>query len=1098
MCTFQLVALNLDAQILIKLQANNLSVKELITEIEKQTDYLVLFRNNDVDVSRIVNVKDKSEPLTSLLEDAFRNTDVNYEFQYKYIVLTKDKIAVANLNKQQQSGKLITGTVTDPSGEPIIGANVVEKGTTNGVITDTDGKFSLNVSSNAVLQISYIGSVTQEIAVGNRTRIDVTLKEETFGLDEVVVIGYGTTTRQNFTGAVANVKIEDSPAALTSTSNVLNLLNGTVAGINLNKSGSAGAGQAGSNPSMLIRGQKSISIQDESSTNPLFVVDGIIFNGTLNDIDVNSIEEVTVLKDASTLATYGTRAANGVLMITTKKGKQGKPVINFNPSIAISSPNFRPKMRDAQGFNELMNRRAGLPADADPTWMTDLERANYNAGKTTDWLDYITRTGVTQNYSLSFSGATDNSNYYLSAGHWDQKGMYYGDNYQRNTFAARVNTIINKYIDLGANVNLAFNSSDGTRPSYGQAVFLTPFGEPELKNGNMRKFVDGKETTTTNPLWNTFNGVDHEVNGSTVVLGGFLNIKIPKVEGLSYKITGSYTKVASDTRHFVHESNFPEISLGDNGYTTEIFDSHLRDANGYQRTNGVSSWVLDNIVTYYRTIENHYINATLVYTRDAQTTDNTYITASDYRGVGNTLLGFYGLNNADVQKISTYNNQLTNMRKSNIGYLGRLNYSYNNKYHLNFAVRRDGSSVFGKSNKWGTFPSIGGAWTVSSESFMKDMKQIDNLKLKLSWGKNGNQSLVPYSTLSPVNMGRGGNQVYYLGGNVAYAQQITALGNATLGWEETASLNYGFETDLFSRRLHADVSIYSSATTNQIFSRRIPPMGSGLTQQRATMGQVNNKGVEATFSGILMKKKDFTWNAGLIFTLNRNKLVDLYGDGQDDITNNLFIGKSLGAIYGYVWDGIVQKGNENYVSNLVATPGDAKYADLNGDGQLTADDRKILGYSKENFRMSMTHTFSYKNFNLYLLINSTFGGHGYGMEQNNSAYLTDDTYYNHNTLDHPYWTPENLSDKYPRWSFMDNRFRALQAYTFVRLQDLNLSYTFSNNLLNKVGVTGLKLYLSGTNLFFYAPEWVGSDPEVRGYNYAQLQRTFTFGLNFKF
>lgn len=908
-------------------------------------------------------------------------------------------------------------------------------------------------------------------------------------LDEIVIIGYGTTTRQNFTGSVATVKVEDSPVSLTSTTNVMNLLRGTVAGVSLNQSGEAGA-----IPRMMIRGQRSISITDRTSTDPLIVVDGLIFNGTINDLDVNSIEDVTVLKDASTLATYGTRAANGVVMITSKKGKRGKPVITFNPSLAVSTPNYRPNMRDANGYFELMNRRSGLTSDANPTWMGELERANYDQGKTTDWVDYVTRTGVVQNYSLGFSGATDNNNYYLSVGHWDQKGTYYGDNYKRTTFVARVNTVINQYVDIGANVNLAYNNSDGIRPSYGAAVTLTPYGEPLLKNGNMRKFPDGREQTVTNPLWNTFNGVDNETVGSTVVSGGFLNIKIPKVEGLSYKITGSYTIRSSESRRFTHETNFPEMNLGEDGYTTEVYDSHLRDANGYIRNTDIKSWVLDNIVTYNRTIRNHYINATFVYTRDALQTEEKDVSGSDFRGVGNTTLGVLGLPNAEVQKVNTFSNTL----KANIGYLGRINYSYENKYHLNLAVRRDGSSVFGRNKKWGTFSSVGGAWTVSSERFMKDIRQIDNLKLKLSWGKNGNQSLSPYRTLSPVNMGRGGNQVYYFGGDVAYAQLITALGNPELGWEETASLNYGFEADLWRHRLHMDVNIYTSATRNQIFSRRIPPMGSGLTSQDATMGQVNNRGVEINLSGLVVNKRDFAWNAGLIFTLNRNKLVDLYGDGQDDITNSLFIDKSLGAIYGYVWDGIVQAGDEHYVSNLVATPGDAKYADLNNDGQLTADDRKILGYSKENFRMSMTHTFTYRNFDLYLLVNSIFGGRGYGMASNNSAYLTDDTYFYHNTLDHPYWTPENPSSEYPRWSFMDSRFVALQAYTFVRLQDVNLSYTFDSDMLGKYGVNGLKLYLSCSNLFFYAPYWEGSDPEIRSFNAAQLQRTLTFGLNFKF
>ncbi|MDR2969322.1 MAG: TonB-dependent receptor [Tannerellaceae bacterium] len=1087
-CVFQLFAVNTEAQnAVIELKSNNLSIEELFQEIENQTDYLIIYSTEGIRQNFDVSLSKKKAKISDFLDESLNGQGLKYEFVNNYIILSK-----LETPSPQQNRRKLTGTVYDENQVPVIGANIIEKGNpTNGTVTDIDGKFSLDVPNNAVLQVTYIGYLSQEIAVKGQTSMPVVLMEDTRSLDEVVVIGYGTTTRQNFTGSVATVKVEDSPAALTPTTNVMNLLRGTVAGITVNRSGESGA-----SPAMQVRGQRSIN----GNSDPLFVLDGVIFNGTLNDLDVNSIESISVLKDASTLAAYGTRAANGVVMITSQKGKRGKPVINLNTSWAMTAPNFRPDMRDGEGYNELLNRRSGLAPDADPIWMSDLEKANYEKGETTDWFDYIIRPGLVQNYSLSFSGATENMNYYMSAGRWDQKGNYYGDNFQRNTFSARMNTNINQYVEIGANVNLAYNNSDGVRPSYGGSISTTPWGEPELANGNIRKFPDGRETSVVNPLWNTFNGVDRELVGSTQVLGGFVNIKIPGIEGLTYKITGSYTNRSSETRQFTHETNWPEMSLGDAGYTTEIFDSHLVEANGSITNNGTKSWILDNILNYTRSFDKHYFNATLVYTRDEQVRDNTRMTGSDFRGIGNTSLGFYGLTNADVQKIELEDaNPLTNSRIANIGYLGRLNYSFDNKYHVNLAVRRDGASVFGQDKKWGTFPSVGVAWTVTRESFMQHIESVDDLKLKLSWGKNGNQALSPYRTLSPVAMGRGGNQVYYFGGNVAYGQQITALGNPTLGWEETTSLNYGFEMDILKERLHMDVNIYNSVTREQIFNRVVPPMNSGISRQDATMGQVNNRGVEISLNATPVKRSDFTWNAGLIFTLNRNKLVDLYGDGQDDIANSLFLGKSLGAIYGYAWDGIVQEGEDNYLTNLVPLPGDPRYVDLNGDGRLLdADDRKILGYDKENFRLSMTNTFSYKNFDLYIMINGTFGGNGYGMARNNNAYLTGAHMFYFNSLDFPYWTPENRSEKYPKWTYQHNRFIALQSYSFVRLQDVNLSYTFPERITNKLGVNGLKLFLSGTNLLFYAPHWEGSDPEIRNYGAAQLQRVFTFGINVKF
>ncbi len=985
-----------------------------------------------------------------------------------------------------QSAKIsVSGTVKDASGQPVFGAGIFEKGTTNGTVSGDGGRFTLTVAPSAILTVSCIGYLTQDVPVTGSV-VNIVLEEDRELLDEVVVIGYGETTRKNFTGSVAKVEMKDSPISMVSSSNAYNLLSGTASGVYINRSGTAG-----STPSIQVRGQRSIG---GGSSSPLLVVDGVIFSGSINDIDVSTIESVSVLKDASTLASYGTRAANGVIMITTKKGELGKPVIEFSPSVSISRIGYKPQMRSAEGYKELMNLRSGLDPKGEPTWMSDLERANYNSGDLTDWMDYVSRTGVLQNYSLSFSGATDNSNYYLSFNHWDQKGVYYGDNYKRNTVNIKVSTKISKYIEIGANANLAYNSSDGVRPSYGTAVTMSPYGEPELKNGNMRKYPDGKEVTTVNPLWNTFNGIDSDSKGSSQVLGGFLLVKIPWIEGLSYRVTGTFTRRNSESNYFTHENNFPDINLGEDGYTTDVYKSQLVNTSGSISTSKTDSWVLDNILSYNRTFGPHYINATLVYTRDESVSDYRSVTGSDFTGVGNTLLGVYGLTNAEVQKISS----ISNVRTANIGYLARLNYSYADKYHLNAAVRRDGASVFGANKKWGVFPSVGVAWSISRENFMRDARFLDDLKLKVSWGKNGNQSISAYSTLSPVSMGRNGGNIYYFDNEVSYGQRITAIGNPDLGWEETTSFNGGFETSMFRSRLIADVNVYTSKTTNQIFDRTVAPMSSGMTSQKATMGRIDNWGIEANVTGSIIRNRDWNWTAGLVFSLNRNKLVDLYGNDEDDIANSRFLGKSLGAIYGYVWDGVVQKGEENYMSNITSTPGDAKYKDISGDGKLTDEDRQILGYSKESFRLGLTNTVSWRNLSLYMLFNGVFAGGEYGFARNNSAYLTEDSYFYHNTLEHPYWTEQEPSTVYPRYSYSDGKFTALQRYTFIRLQDLNLSYSLPTNWLRKVGVSGARVYVSASNLFFWAPEWQFSDPEVRSYSSAQLPKSVTFGFNIKF
>ncbi len=1067
---------------MLTMEISNSSVREVLSKIEKESEFKFMYSESIINANRKVSISVKDQNVEAVLNKLFVGTDVEYTVKDRMIILSNKNLSSSELNIQQL---VVKGKVTDGQGEALPGVTVVVKGTTNGSITDFDGNYSLSeVPSDATLVFSFIGMRSKEIQIDGKTSINIVLEEETIGLEEVVAIGYGTTKRKNFTGSVATVNIEDSPSALSNTTNVMNLLRGIAPGVSISQSG-----EAGEEPSIIVRGQKSIT----GGSDPLYIVDGVIFSGSINDLDPNNIESMSVLKDATTLAAYGSKAANGVVMITTKKGKLGKPVINFNSSVSLSTTGYEPKTRNGKGYIKLMNNRSGLADDANPIWMGALEQANYEAGKTTNWLDLIDRTGVLQNYSLSFSGASENSNYYFSAGHLDQKGIYYGDDYARNTFSANVTTDINDFVKIGANTTFGHSTYEGVSPSYSDAITLSPFADPFLSDGkSLRKFVDAKEATTINPLWDTYNGIDSDEVRQSIILGGYLNIDIPHVDGLSFKVTGSYTLGATEGREFTHETNSPDMTVDDSGYTTQVYDKYLIDANGAISNSSTTSWVLDNILTYTKQINKNFINTSLVYTRNSSKVEGKEISGSDFTGIGNTVLGFYGLNNAEVQKIDSYEYTLHN----DVGYLARASYSYDDTYHLNVSTRYDGSSVFGTDKKWGLFPAVGAAWTISNERFMTDIKAINNLKLKLSWGKNGNQSLAPYGTLSTITMGRGGGNVYYFD-NVAYGQKISALGNSDLGWESTTSVNYGFETDLW-KHLHIELDGYKSQTTDQIFSRNIPVMGAGLTSQLATMGQVDNWGIEANVRNTNIEKGDFSWVTSLVFSMNRNKLVELYGDGEDDITSSLFLGESLGAIYGYKWNGVVQAGEENYLDNVAALPGDAKYADVNDDGNLTAADREILGFSKENFRMSMSNTFIYKNLELYILLNGIFSGNRYGMAQNNSAYLTADTYFYHNTLDHPYYTSTSPNEAYPRYDFEDSKFVALQSYGFVRLQDLNLAYTFKSTKLNNIGVNGLKVYMSCSNLLTFAPNWEGSDPEIRSFQSAQLPRTFKFGLNLKF
>lgn len=614
---------------------------------------------------------------------------------------------------------------------------------------------------------------------------------------------------------------------------------------------------------------------------------------------------------------------------------------------------------------------------------------------------------------------------------------------------------------------------------------MTPYGEPYLPDGSFRKYVDGQDATQTSPLYTT--GQERNNRRSNLNLGGFASINIPWVEGLNFRVNASYTRIDLDNKSFTHETYFPTNIAGDwegVGYGSSYLD--LKEAYGTIAATQTISWLMDYILSYSRNFGDHYVSASLVYTRDSNETIAQSYTGKDFSNAGNTLKGWFGLGDAGTQTITNPTYTLHN----DVGYLGRVMWSYKDTYHLNGSVRRDGSSVFGRDHKWGYFPAVGAAWTISNEKFMEpSRKWLDNLKLKLSWGKNGAQTLAPYGTLSTILMAQSGGIANYYDGSIHWGQVVSALGNPDLGWQTTTSWNAGFEADAFDRRLHFELNYYNSRTTDQIFSRNIPVMGAGITTQKATMGRVDNWGIEINVSSVNVKQKDFRWTSDLTFTLNRNKLVDLYGDGQDDLTNSYFIGKSLGAIFGYE------------VSRIDAETGTPVYiaADGSETANPTADDRKILGYTKENFRVNLANTFVYKNWQLYVMFAGIFGGNGYGLANNTFAYTTYNTGHSYSAYDIPFWTPENKSTEYPSPAFTNpgGYYAVYNSTGHVRLQDLSLSYNITP-FVNKWGIKNAKVSVSGRNLFFIAPHWKLSDPEAPSGISISLPRAVTFALNLSF
>ncbi len=990
----------------------------------------------------------------------------------------------------------VSGRVTDSNGEPLPGVTVAVKGTNLGSLTDIDGRFTIsNIPESAVLVFSFVGLKSQEIPVSGQTSIDVQMEEEAIGLAEVVVIGYGTALRRDFTGTVGSLNVETSPVAQLPKFNALESLKGSISGLDIGATNTAG-GQ----PSMMIRGQNSIS----GSNDPLIVLDGVIFLGSLGDINPNDIASFDVLKDAVSAAAYGSRSANGVIAITTKKGLIGKPVISFKASTGVQTWQNKPVMMKGEEWINVVNaRNQYTPGSTE--WMKPGELANLAAGNETVWLDEATRTGVVQDYQLSVSGANPNVNYYLSTAYDNNRGIVMGDDFNRLSFLAKLKTNVTKWLELGMDAGFSRRDYSGFSANIGTAQVMSPYGVMYRDDmGNLEKYPYTQ--SGTNPLWGVTNDVsDNNDIRNNFRLNAYTVIDIPWVEGLSYRINLQTNLDKNQSGSFYFEDNYIAEGEGLERYSAAVVQGFLSRANGNIDNNSTFSYVFDNILNYKHVFGMHSVDVTAVATRDLRQYKQVNTTGSDFAANGNTTLGMWGLHKATVQKVV-----LNAEDRANIGYYGRLNYSFGDKYFFTGSYRRDGASVFGANNKWANFFAAGVAYKISNEPFF-NIDAINSLKLKLSWGQNGNQGISPYGTLSTVaNAASGGSRYEFsnTGSTINYGLFQSALGNADLGWETTESWNAGFESEILNSRILFDLDFYFSKTTDQIFTRNIPAM-TGFNTIKTSMGQVNNTGVEFKISTVNIKSADWYWNTTLTFWKNNNKLVHLYGDDldgdgkeDDDIASSLFIGKSLGAIFGYDQDGIVQAEDTEYIGLTGAAPGAPKYRDHDNVPGITAADRIILGYTKENFRSSLSNVAGYKNVELYVMISGIFGGNDHYLKSNTAAYLTSGTgLFNANMTSKPYWTPENKSNVYPSAIFAgDGRYQALQSRGFVRIQDISLSYTFNKKLIDVMKINSLKAFFSIQNLATFT-NWFGGDPEtgtpVRENTYP-VPSTFSVGVNATF
>ena len=979
---------------------------------------------------------------------------------------------------------VVTGTVTADDGAPLPGVTVFVKGTTTGAVTNIDGFYTFELPAKATtLQFSFIGMKTQEVEIGNQTAISVTMEADVIGLEEVIAIGYGTMKKSDLTGTVSRVttdKTIDLPNL-----NVLQSLKGNVPGLSVGT-----PDRAGEEPSLKIRGTNSLS----AGNKPLVVVDGIIYNGSLNSLDINDIESVDVLKDASAAAVYGSRSANGVLIITTKKGTTEKPTLNFSASYGVSNPvNIARALNPEEYLQKILDYRVATNQEANPASISDYititEGNNLANGKTIDWQEELIQTAPTQNYVASISGNTDRTNYYISASYFQQEGIVENDDFDRLTGRINLTTKVTDWFKVS--VKTSFANLDYSGEQVGWYQFLSPYSnwfEDGADSGELEEFPM-EDPYFRHPYINPTID-DHDVRTD---LFGLVSseIKVPFVKGLKWTVNYSLNQRTNKKYRFTPST----IAKTSNGAAYKQIQSYF-------------DWTLDNIINYNRTFNNvHSVDATFLLSREYQRADVTRADASNFF---NQALGS---NSLEMGAVPTVSSGFGEQNQDAI--MGRLNYIYNNTYALTGTVRRDGFSGFAEGNKYATFLSGAFAWTMSNEAFMQDINWLDRLKLRLSYGENGNQAIGRYQTLarmgnrSTESYGSYANYVFGDGGGTSNGVFVTSMANNNLGWETTRVSNLGIDFGFFNNVLSGSIDMYTSKTEDVLLKRNIPKL-TGYSTVWTNIGQVNNKGIEIALNTRNVKTDDWSWYTGFSFDLNRNSIESLFGiddDGDgvedDDVANSWFIGEPLGVYYGYGIDGIHQTGDTDIPAGY--QPGDFRIVEYDGVDGLSADDRYILGYSTPNYQFSISNSVTWKNWSFYAMINSIQGGgsKNYYMGNNiqshnpNAAFASWTERFSFAAMD--YWTTDNPSNTGARINYTAPRGHVyLEDRSFVRLQDVILSYTFDNELINKWGLGSLRVYTSGKNLYTWT-DWTGYDPENgTTINGTPMLRTYTFGIDLKF
>jgi len=1063
----------------VRLTGSNVTLKTAFKQIEQQTKLFVDYNTQEVNDSRVLTKLPKNSNVKEVMEQLLEGSGCSITFSNGHIIINKQARTVS-------STKNISGVVKDETGEPVIGANVVVKGTTNGTVTDMNGRYSLEVPEGGVLQISYIGYNTQEVKVGSGDVVNVSLREDSEALDEVVVIGYGTVKKSDLTGAVGSVQMKDvSQVGITSADRALQ---GQIAGVQVN----ARTGQPGESMMIRVRGSNSLAGGNE----PLYVIDGMPVEKMNSDINPEDILSMEVLKDASSTAIYGSRGANGVVMITTKRGRTGDTVLEYNGYVGVSSLRKKLDLLGKDDYIAMVNEVS--QNDGNGIAITPEQAAML---PNNDWQDLAYQTALTHSHQVSVSGGTDKTKLYSSLNYMNQEGIIKGSDYNR--FALRINGDQKLARNLSLNASIAYsygtqNTANSNADGWGAIAYTAMVMAPiqEIRD------ADGKYTNFSGTPWGGTNpvGMAELYKNKTVNSRLLANMSLiyEIIDGLTFRVNaGAEVNAGSSDRYI-------PIGLSAGGKLDG--DASKSKSNYYTIIN-------ENILTYDKRFnKNHALNLM------GGVTFQTY----QYNDLGGSGTGFlrdvYETNNLGVASTpGTPSSGYSDYRMAS--FLGRANYNLMERYLLTVTARYDGSSKFSKNHKFAFFPSAALAWRLSEENFMQDIDWLSNLKLRASIGQTGNQSISPYQTFA--RLGTSG-PIFGDGKDIGFG--LSSMANDDLKWETTTQTDIGVDFGFFSNRLNIGFDYYWKQTRDLLYNATLPP-SSGYSSMLRNLGRIDNKGFEISINTINVKGK-VNWTTNLNITSNRSIVKDLgsdvYGNKIQRIDAPigggnwfpLFVGKAPFQLYGYEIEGIYQTDEEARLNGeATKKAGDYRYKDTDGKAGITTGDKTIIANTQPKFTFGLTNIINWNNFELSFLLIGSVGGDIVN-EFNKSITNIGGTWNIRKDVWENHWTPENPNAKYARASVATKDYLAfgdpssvwVENGSYLRFKDIKLAYTLPSQWFAGSRKPNISVYLSGQNLItitsysHYDPEASWTSSAVNGWDRGVYPsaKSFTLGLQVKF